>query len=119
MERTVALGDYVSHDGCWGAAEGDENGPFIVTGFTRRAALTQDGEPTVVNFVIFENRRYRVECQESDLVWLDEDNAWMLPGRLLSRKQRELWSAAIGVKQPPPAGKHVEARRFLGLMGAI
>lgn len=111
-QRTPQVGDLVTHDGCWPMfPPGSE--PYQITGFVKKAALDESGEPTAVRICVFENARYRVECLASELEWLDEDGAWMLPGRLLSRAQRRVWQQQLGIRQGPDPAKHVEARAFL------
>src|SRR5262245_1551505 len=106
--RTPAIGDLVSHEGCW-APSGDQYGPFKIVGFKARPALDDAGKPFVLHCTVFDNERFSVECQTAELVWLEEDGAWMLPGRLLSRPQRRLWQQKVGVNTGPPAEKHIEA----------
>jgi len=60
---------------------------------------------------VFENLGYRVKCNAAELVELKEENAWYLPGRLLSREQRRRFSEIVGSSTPP--GDHVAARKIL------
>lgn len=60
-----------------------------------------------------EGRAKDVSCRVEDLVWLDEDSAWYLPGRLLSKADRQRWSVIAGSPFPPPPDQHVEARKLL------
>jgi len=111
------LGDFVSHEGAFGKA-GDENGAYRVIDFAERAVIT-DGEPKVVRFCRFANRRFTVTCLVDELEWVKEDGAWMLPGRLLSTYQKKCWMVMLGVKFPPAADKHRSARAFLKSEGVL
>jgi hypothetical protein len=102
---TPQVGDLVSHEGYWGDCED----AFRVVGFRK----TFNDRDEVVQLCIFENSKFKVTCLASELVWLDEDSAWMLPGRLLSRRQRAMWMDVTGVRTLPPAEKHVSARKAL------
>lgn len=62
-----------------------------------------------------DGRQKDVSCLVEDLVWLEEDTAWYLPGRLLSKADRAEWQQATGSRFPPHPAKHVEARRLLRL----
>ncbi len=60
-------------------------------------------------------RKKDVSCLVEDLVWLEEDKAWYLPGRLLSRADRAEWQEVTGSRFPPHPAKYVEARKLLRL----
>jgi hypothetical protein len=115
--RSPKVRDLVSHEGAFGK-KGDQDGAYRIVDFPERAVIA-DGEPKRVRFVRFENRRYSVLAMADELVWLEEDTAWMLPGRLLSAEQKKEWMKLLGAKYPPPPEKHVEARAFLRSQGAI
>lgn len=59
----------------------------------------------------FENEKRRVRCDASELVFLKEENAWYLPGRILSREQRREFMRIAGTSTPP--ADHVMARKVL------
>ena len=48
-----------------------------------------------------------------DLEWIEEDEAWTIPGRLLSHADRKRWREASGVLSGPRRDKHIEARAYL------
>lgn len=48
-----------------------------------------------------------------DLEWLESDEAWTVPGRLLCHADRKRWRDANGVRSGPRRDKHVEARAYL------
>lgn len=95
--RYPAVGEGVSHD--------SEEGLSIesVGGLIAKFKTQPDKEGRVKD----------VSCRVEDLVWLDEDGAWYLPGRLLSKADRQRWRAITGSPFPPPPDKHVEARQLL------
>jgi hypothetical protein len=115
--RTPKLNDVVSHEGAFGK-KGGEDGAYRIVDFIERAVI-QDSAAKVVVFCKFQNRRFTVTCLLDDLVWLEEDRAWMIPGRLLNAAQKKQWMEILGAKFPPPADKHVTARAFLRAQGAI
>ena len=115
-ERRPQVGDSVSHDGWFRA--------FRITALPVQSYIDGQGRPQVLELCVFENAQRQVVCRLDELVWLEEDKSWMLPGRLLSEEQRRRWrdlmSRDTGVPvQGPPADKHVEARAFLKQRGAL
>ena len=95
--RKVKVGDLVSHDGNWAGVE-HENGDFEVTSIAKGK-------------VVFENERFRVVCAAKELQWLEEDGAFYLPGRLLTREQRNTYQELMG--SAPRIDMHVAARGIL------
>ena len=88
------------------------------------AKVSHNGE---VDFVVkkingpittFENKGFRVQCCTDDLEWFEEDKAWILPGRLLTKEQRILFRQETNVAVLPP-DNHPAARKFLRDNGLI
>jgi hypothetical protein len=83
-----------------------------VTGFVKHAIM--DGDvPTSVEFVTFENERYKVKAKRSDFSY-DENIGFFLKGRILSRNERALLEAVIG--SWPRADAHAA---LLGMLDGI
>lgn len=116
-ENGPEIGDAVSHDGL-------ERG-YRITEIASKALLTEANEAYVDYFCTFENDLKKVTCWWKELIWLEEDQAWMLPGRLLNEEQKELWREQVGiltgtkVRFGPAPEKHVEARTFLKTIGVL
>lgn len=100
--RQPAVGDRISH-------EGDVAG-FVITALIPRHD-TSTGAPLTV--AVFEHESLQVACVASELVWLEEDDAWYLPGRLLSGAERDLWAAHYGGAARSRPQDHVAARATL------
>ncbi len=102
QSRAPAVGDSVSH-------EGDVAG-FRITALIPRFN-PDSGAPVTV--AVFEHESLQVACVAAELVWLDEDQAWHLPGRLLSGAERDLWAAHHGGAPRNRPEDHVAARATL------
>lgn len=77
-----------------------------------RARINRDtGAAETVETVVFENERYHVVALLEDVKWSEEDQAWYLPGRVLSRDERTLLQAISGAW--PPATSHLTMRKVL------
>lgn len=98
--RTPKVGDKVMH-----------HGHLHEIMEMRDRAVMEDGTPTVVHMVVFENEGYRVLGFLNELRWLEKDQAWYLMGRVLARDERTLYEAAFGVW--PAAEIHLTARAAL------
>ncbi len=61
--------------------------------------------------VTFETERYQVKGRLDELRWSEEDDAWYLPGRVLSRDERTVYRSVFRVW--PTAEMHHAARRAL------
>lgn len=96
------IGDKVSHEGLPAGYE--------ITELMDRYD-PDDGHKFVL--VTFENVRYAVKADAAELVWLEEDGAWFLPGRLLSQAERDLWAATWGGPNRNRPQDHVTARAAL------
>lgn len=105
--RKPKKGDPVTHEGQ----------AYEILDLVPKAYLDADGQPTSMVVCIFDNPSYQVKCNAQELVWLDEDGAWFLPGRLLSQEARAKWRSLMGMSMGPPAHKHLEARAFLRSQG--
>lgn len=104
MARQPAVGDKVSHEG----RVADYTITAIRPGFD-----PETGAP--ITKAVWENDVYAVAGNVAELVWLPEDNAWYLPGRLLSGAERDLWAKHYGGanRNRPSMESHVEARATL------
>jgi len=69
------------------------------------------GEPEMCPLVRFENARYGVTGLLDDLRWSEEDGAWILPGRVLSKDERTVIQA-MSNNWPPPES-HLVFRQLL------
>ncbi len=86
--RKVKVGDPVSHEGNWIGHE-HENTDFVVVQLKAGGSDPSDPLRRLPNHIcVFENDRFKVNCLTEDLEWIPEDEAWALPGRLLTREQR-------------------------------
>ena len=111
-KRKPKVGDAVSHDGNW-AGHDHEDTDFFITALRAGGEDPDDPLRRVKDHVCtFENGRYKVSCLTSELGWFEDDGAWVLPGRLLSKAQRATYCAMTGAPTLPPIG-HVAARRIL------
>ncbi len=86
--------------------------------------VSHNGE---LNFVVtkidglittFENKGFRVQCSTDELEWFEEDKAWILPGRLLTKEQRILYRQKTNAAVLPPED-HPKARKYLRDNGLI
>lgn len=83
-----------------------------ITDFQKRAVIDDEtGEARAVEFAVFENERFEVTCDASELAWSKVDEAWYLPGRLLANDERTLAAAILG--QWPTAEAHHAVRAAL------
>lgn len=86
--RKVKVGDPVSHEGNW-IGHDHEDDDYVVIGFMSGGADPSDPLRRLPNYITtFENDRFKVKCLTEDLEWSKEDEAWFLPGRILTRDQR-------------------------------
>lgn len=109
-KRKVKVGDPVSHEGNW-IGHKHENTDFVITRLEAGGEDPDDPLRRLSDFIAyFENDRYRVKCLTGDLEWLDEDNAWALPGRLLTRAQRQVF--CILTESPSCSPKAHQSARF-------
>lgn len=99
---TPKIGDRVSHEG-------------LPAGYRITAIDARFDPDTGARFAIvsFENDRYAVKADAAELVWLEEDGAWHLPGRLLSQAERDLWAVTWGGPNRNRPQDHVTARKAL------
>ena len=89
--RKVKVGDKVSHEGNW-IGHDHEDGDFVVVSQADGGSDPSNPLMRVKDFfTFFENVRFKVKAITADLVWLEEDGAWMLPGRLITRDQRKAY----------------------------
>ena len=107
--KKVKVGDAVSHDGNW-IGHDHENTDFAIVELKAGGEDPDDPLRRLPGFLCtFENDRYKVTCLTSDLVWLEDDGAWMMTGRLLSRPQRDAFCLLTGAINCHPKA-HISAR---------
>jgi len=107
--RQVKVGDGVSHDGNW-FGDPSQNTDFEIVALKAGGEDPDDSLRRLPDFLAtFENDGYKVTCLTSDLRWLEEDQAWHMVGRLLSRVQRAAFCLLTGSSSCNPNG-HIGAR---------
>jgi hypothetical protein len=99
-DRTPEVGDAVMH-----------HGRLHEITEIRPNARVVDGSAERVDEAVWENDRYLVRGRRDELEWLEADEAWHLPGRLLCRDERAVHEAVVGTW--PRAESHVGARKYL------
>ena len=110
--RKVKVGDAVSHEGNWSGHDYEDT-DFEVVDLRAGGEDPEDPLRRLPNFLCtFENDRYKVSCLTEDLKWLEEDGAWHMVGRLLTRAQRAAFCLLTGSTSCNPNG-HIGARAIM------
>ena len=108
--RKVKVGDPVSHDGNW-IGHDHENSDYVVVELKSGGSDPGDPLRRLANHIcVFENDRYLVTCLTDELEWVPEDEAWALPGRLLTREQRQVYCTLT--ESPSCSPKAHQSARF-------
>lgn len=81
-----------------------------ITRIGQRARIVE-GKPVLMRFAVWDNERFQVTGFLDELRWSEDDQAWYLTGRVLSRNERALAEALTG--SWPKAENHIAVRAML------
>ncbi|MGW8180028.1 MAG: hypothetical protein ACWGQW_14895 [bacterium] len=88
-----------------------------IIGFREEGARRVGGKWVPNMKVFFRNGRYLPKADASELKWSAEDEAWYLPGRVLSKDERTVINAMMGAW--PNEGSHMAVRKILDVEGPL
>lgn len=110
--RKVKVGDPVSHEGNW-IGHDHIDGDYVVVSQADGGSDPDNPLMRIQDFLTtFENERFEVTALTADLEWLEEDKAWYLPGRLLTKDQRKAYCILTESSSCSPK-VHISARYAL------